>query len=99
MLMKKPNYSLKSSWLNKYTLTCLVFILWISFVDDKYNFIKQHKLTKKVEDLEEQKQTLVRKLKEAIIEYDELKDNQEKFAREKYFVSKEGEDVFIIDTK
>ncbi len=97
--MKASIISWNNSWLNKYTITALIFLVWMAFLDDKYNLLKQHKLSNKVENLQLQKEQLELDLKEAIVEYEELHKNQEKYAREKYFISKEGEDVFIIDSK
>lgn len=98
-MMKTNEFFYGRNWLNKYTLTVLIFLMWLAFFDGKYNMLKQRKLTHKVEKLEIEKQTELDKLESARLEYEEIMTDQEKYAREKYFLSKEGEDVFIIDSK
>ena len=86
---------------NKYILTLIIFIFWIIFIDD-YNLIKQHKLQKKLESLEEQKEYYLLEIEKDSTELYLLKNNkeyQEKFAREKFLMKKENEDLFIIRKK
>ena len=86
---------------NKYIITILIFILWILFFDD-YNLLKQRKIQKQVDELEKQKHFYS---SEQIKDSTELyhlnnnKEKQEKFAREKFLMKKEKEDVFIIRNK
>ena len=82
--------------MNRYTLTIVAFMIWISCLDSQYSWIKQYKLTKQLMEMDDEKDTVVEKLAEAKVEYDELMTNKEKYAREKYFLSKPGEEVFII---
>ncbi len=90
---KTPN---RGSYVNRYTLTIVAFMIWISCLDSQYSWIKQYKLTKQLMEMDDEKDTVVEKLAEAKVEYDELMTNKEKYAREKYFLSKPGEEVFII---
>lgn len=83
--------------INRYTVTSLLFLLWISVLDSKYSWIKQYKLTKQIESMELSQRMYEDKLASARITYDDLMSNKEKYAREKYFLSKKGEDVFIIN--
>ena len=83
--------------INRYTLTCLLFLLWIVVLDSKYSWIKQYKLTKELHKMEESEEMYKTKLVEAEIIYADLMSNKEKYAREKYFISKKGEDVFIVN--
>ncbi|MAU37064.1 MAG: hypothetical protein CMD14_06810 [Flavobacteriales bacterium] len=86
---------------NKYIITLILFTLWIVFIDD-YNVIKQHKLNKEIEDLEQQKAYYLNQIEKDSIEYYHLnntKKEQERFAREKFLMKKDNEDVFIIRTK
>ena len=83
--------------INRYTLTCLLFLLWIVVLDSKYSWIKQYKLTKELHKMEESEEMYKTKLVEAKIIYADLMSNKEKYAREKYFISKKGEDVFIVN--
>lgn len=92
--------NLNISWdkcINRYTVTCLLFLLWISLLDSKYSWIKQYKLTRELEKMEKSEQQYIIKLEEAKMAYQDLMSNKEKYAREKYFISKKGEDVFILN--
>ena len=95
--MKASNPFAKPGFINRYTCTILVFAVWISCIDSKYSWVKQYKLTKQLVEMEEEKEEVLARLAEAKEEYEELTQNKEKYAREKYFLSKPGEEVFIID--
>ena len=86
---------------NKYILTILFFIFWIIFLDD-YNLIKQNQLQKEVEELENQKNYYTTQIKKDSTELYNLKntaEQQEKFAREKFLMKKDNEEVFILRDK
>ena len=86
---------------NKYILTILFFIFWIVFLDD-YNLIKQNQLQNEVEELEYQKNYYTTQIKQDSTELYQLKntpEQQEKFAREKFLMKKDNEDIFIIRIK
>ena len=91
--IKFPN----SGVVNKYTLTLSFFLVFITFFDSKYSLLKQHKLSNQIEELEVKRVEYEALLAEAQKEYEELINNKEKYARERYFISKEGEEVFIIE--
>lgn len=86
------------SWYNKYLLSMLLFLVWIAFFD-KNNLYNQYKLSQKLENLESDKITYEEKLVTAIKEREILENNKERYAREKYFVKKDNEEVFIIEKK
>jgi len=94
--MKTKKTSKRGSYLNRYTLTIVAFMIWISCLDSQYSWIKQYKLTKQLMEMDDEKEVVLEKLAEAKVEYEELTNNKEKYAREKYFLSKPGEEVFII---
>ena len=86
---------------NKYLILFLFFILWIIFIDD-YNLINQSKIKSKVEDLNKQKEFYITEIKSDSTELYKLQndpDEQEKFAREKFLMKKENEEIFIIREK
>ncbi|MAW21557.1 MAG: septum formation initiator [Flavobacteriales bacterium] len=86
---------------NKYILTLMFFTFWIIFIDD-YNLIKQHQLQKNVNELENQKEYYTSEISKDSTELYHLqntKQEQEKFAREKFLMKKDNEDVFIIRDK
>ena len=83
---------------NKYIITSILFLLWILFLDD-YNLINQKRMQEKVNELVKQKEFYNSEIKSDSTELSELKNNpkqQERFAREKFLMKKENEDVFII---
>ena len=83
---------------NKYLILLLLFIFWIVFLDD-YNLINQNKMKNNVDDLKEQKEFYISEIKSDSTELSNLKNNseeQEKFAREKFLMKKDNEDIFII---
>ena len=86
---------------NKYLILFLLFILWVIFIDD-YNLINQNKIKNTVDDLKSQKEFYINEIKSDSTELYQLQNNpaeQEKFAREKFLMKKENEDIFIIREK
>ena len=91
------------SWIkNKYLLTAAGFAIWILFVDDR-DFITTHfRHKKELKKLEESKKYYQQQIAATKAELDQLKSNPstlEKYAREKYFMKKDNEDLFIIQEK
>ena len=83
---------------NKYLLVALVMVLWMAFFDS-HNWIKQWRLSEKVEELKEKRnyyQTEIRQDSIALHELTTNPETQEKFAREKYLMKKTNEDVIVI---
>ena len=96
LIDKIPNY-LK----NKYLIAIVLFIVWITFFDN-FNIIKQSKIKKNIKQLEENKKFYIQEItKDSTEYYDLLNDaeKREKFAREKFLMKKEDEDVYIIRRK
>ena len=86
---------------NKYLVLFLLFILWIIFIDD-YNLINQSKIKNTVDDLKIQKEFYISEIKSDSTELYKLQNDpaeQERFAREKFLMKKENEDIFIIREK
>lgn len=83
---------------NKYLLTLLAFSFWIFFIDD-YNLIKQYQLNKDIEQLENQKEYYLTEIEKDSTQFyriQHIKEEQETFAREKFLMKKEEEDIYII---
>jgi hypothetical protein len=83
---------------NKYSIAIFLFIIWIIFFDN-YNLIKQYKIKKNIKELEENKLFYSNEIEKDSIEYKELlnnKEERERFAREKFLMKKENEDIYII---
>ena len=96
LIDKIPNY-LK----NKYLIAVILFIVWITFFDN-FNIIKQSKIKKNIKQLEENKKFYIQEITKDSAEYYNLLNNaekREKFAREKFLMKKEDEDVYIIRRK
>ncbi len=87
---------------NKYTLTFMAFVVWVSFFD-KNDILSQMELRKEVKKLETEKQYFVTEISKNKSDMKELMTNPknlEKFAREKYLMKKDDEDVFVlVETK
>ena len=83
---------------NKYLVFFLLFIFWIIFLDD-YNLINQNQMKSKVDNLKDQKEFYITEIKKDSTELFNLKNDsskQERFAREKFLMKKDNEDLFII---
>lgn len=83
---------------NKYIITLVLFLFWILFLDD-YNLINQSKIQNNVDELIQQKEFYISEIANDSTELSDLQNKpqeQEKFAREKFLMKKDNEDVFII---
>jgi cell division protein DivIC len=83
---------------NFYFVTGLAFLVWMTFLDSN-DFISRIKMGSKLRSLEDEKQYYREKIADVEEDRKELMTNKElleKFAREKYLMKKEKEDVFII---
>ena len=83
---------------NRYFYTVLAFIIWMAFFDSD-NFREQLRLSNKIERLEQKEhfyKTEIKKNKSFLnaLKYDTTQ--LEKYAREKYFMKKDNEDVYVI---
>ena len=86
---------------NKYVLTIVGVVVWISFFD-KYDLVTQYQARQALAQLEKDKHYYADEIKKNQEEINELQTNAqslEKFAREKYMMKKDDEDVFIIIDK
>ena len=86
---------------NFYFLTALVFLLWMLTLDSN-NLIARYQLSSKLKSLENEKEYYEEKIKEVEKDRNELfgdRQSLEKFAREKYLMKKETEDIYIVVEK
>ena len=86
---------------NRYFYTGLAFLVWLAFFDND-SILEQIKLSNKINDLKQEKsfyQAEIQKNKSALkaLKYDTTQ--LEKYAREKYFMKKDNEDVYVIVRK
>jgi cell division protein FtsB len=83
---------------NKFFIAFAAFIIWIAFLD-KTNLMYQYQFQSEVNKLENQKEFFIQEIKQTREEQQELlssPEKLEKFAREKYYMKKDNEDLFII---
>lgn len=80
---------------NKYFLSLAIFLFIMVFID-KHDVLTQWQLQQTLNKLEADKQYYKDKIREAHEDRVDIENNKEKFAREKYFLQKSNEDVFIM---
>ena len=89
------------SWLkNKYLLTTEKFVMGMAFFDPK-DILSDFERRDKLNELEKSEQHLKQLITESQTELGLLKNNaqsMEKYAREKYMMKKDNEDLFIVNT-
>lgn len=93
LLEKLPPY-LK----NKYVLTVAAFLLWLLFFDNN-DLIRQFERQQKLDELQEQKRYYKERIEESRAELKALTTDTsklERFARERYLMKKENEDIYVI---
>ncbi|NNE25916.1 MAG: septum formation initiator family protein [Saprospiraceae bacterium] len=95
-LRNPSNLFAQRSWLNKYSLAVVAFVVWLAFFD-KYNVFTQIKLSQSLNELAEKKSFYEMELEKAIKERDIINSDIEKYAREKYLMHKDNEQVIIIE--
>ena len=83
------------NWLNKYTIVIVLFAVWLSFFD-KFSLVTQYRLGKTLSELEDKKADYEDQLELAIEEKEVLEGNMEKYAREKYLMHKDNEQVIVL---
>lgn len=84
--------------MNKYTVTLLIFLVWLAFFDQN-NLVAKMQLRSKITTLKKEKAYYEEKIKEDTRKMQELvsnRDNLEKFAREQYLMKNKNEDIFVI---
>ena len=83
---------------NFYIAAGVFFLLWMLFLDNN-SFPATYKLSSKLHSMENEKEYYQKKIEEVQKDREQLfgtSESLEKFAREKYLMKKETEDVFII---
>jgi cell division protein FtsB len=83
---------------NFYFLFTLFFIVWMVFIDSN-DILTQFKLGSKINELERQKEFYQERKEKILADREELMSNYElleKFARERYLMKKESEDLYVV---
>ena len=83
---------------NLYILISVVFFIWIFFIDSN-TILVNIKLNKEISELKERKDILENQIQmdKKIISNLQNPDSLEKYAREKLYMKKENEEIFIIE--
>jgi len=89
------------SWLkNKYLLTIIGFAVWMLFFDDRDLYVTTFKQRNELNDLRKSKMYFEQQIADTKKELNKLKVNAltiEKYAREKYLMKRDNEDLFVIE--
>lgn len=83
---------------NKFVFTSLIFVAWMTFFDEN-SFISSIKNQIKLSELQDEKEHYTREIAQSTSDLKLLKNDKElleKFARERYLMKKEDEDIFIF---
>ncbi len=86
---------------NKYFLVTMAFVVWMVFFD-KNDLYSQYQSYKDVRSMQQERDYCLKQTTQVSNDLDELSSNPqklEKFAREKYLMKKDNEDVFVIVKK
>ena len=83
---------------NKYVIVLLFFIIWMLFLDNT-SYLVHSELDKQINELEDNKKYYKDEINKDNSNIKKLKNtNQiERYAREKYYMKRDSEDVYIID--
>jgi cell division protein DivIC len=83
---------------NKYVWVLLFFCAWMLFLDN-YSYFDHRILNKEIEELEDNKKYYEDEISRDKQDIKQLKDSNyvEKYAREKYYMKKDSEDIYIIE--
>ncbi len=83
---------------NTYVLILIVFVVWMLFFDTN-SFLIHKELNDDINALEENKEFYRSEIEndKQFIEKMKDSDEMEKFARQKYYLKRENEDIYIIE--
>lgn len=90
------------SWLrflrNKYAWVLLFFVTWMVFLDN-YSWIDHNALDKEIQELEDNRDYYKQEILNDSRNIKLLKNPEqiEKYAREKYYMKRDSEDIYIIE--
>lgn len=85
--------------LNKYVIALIFFVVWMLFFDQRDVF-QQKERRDELKKLEQKKAYYQQEIQKTKKELGDLQNSPaavEKFARERYLMKKDGEDIFIIE--
>lgn len=94
----------KNRWVkiigNKYVLIIITFLVWMLFFDAN-SYLIHRELDNEINALEDNAKFYQHEIDgdKTFIKKMENSDEMEKFAREKYYLKKENEDIYIIENE
>jgi len=85
---------------NKYLLILLIFSVWMLFFDSN-SWLIHKELNDEIEKLKNNEEYYNQEIEKDRKVMEQLQDDEglEKYAREKYFMKRKNEDIFIIEVK
>lgn len=84
---------------NKYFISSILYLSWILFFND-YNLVFQWQKSKELTALISKKEYFRKEIDQVNQDKKDLfsnTENLEKFAREKYFMKRDSEDIYLIE--
>lgn len=93
--VKKTWASIPSIFKNKYVVTASFFIVWLLFFDDT-SLMVQRDLSTVEQNLEQRKEFYESQIAEIELAKKTLEADPERYARERFYMKRADEDIFII---
>ena len=95
----KKFFPFLSLFRNKFLVTLVVFVVWIAFFDrnDLFTQYDRKEELKRLETSKEYYQAEIAGTKKDLLELNNNPQVLEKFAREKFYLKRANEDIFIVE--
>ncbi len=92
------NYPILKFLGSRYLIVLVFFMVWMVFLDN-YSYLEHRILNKELDELEDNKKYYEEEIKKDGENIKLLKnpDQIEKYAREKYYMKRDSEDIYIIE--
>lgn len=83
---------------NSYLIIIIIFVIWMIFFDSN-SILVHNELNNDINDLNNQKEYYKNEIEKDNIELNQIKTDSglEKYAREKLFMKRDNEEIFIIE--
>jgi len=83
---------------NSYVIIIIIFVIWMIFFDSN-SILVHNELNNDINDLNNQKEYYKDEIERDNIELNQIKSDSglEKYAREKLFMKRDNEEIFIIE--
>jgi cell division protein FtsB len=89
---------MKKILINRYAWVTLGLLIWLLFLDN-YSYLEHRFLNRQIDELEKNKTYFATEIKNDCLQIKKFQrlEEVERFAREKYYMKKSNEDVFVIE--